>query len=55
MNISKNLKLQITFFFGALLTGRYNDPHLLAKEFERLAGVAWDEVDETIQGAIRID
>ncbi len=54
MRISAALTLQITYFFGLLLTGKLDHPANLAAELDKMAKMAWLEVDSLEQSAIRI-
>ena len=47
--------LQIEIFYQRLQRGDYDDPLTLAKGLERLANLAWDEIDELYQPSLRIE
>lgn len=47
--------LQIEIFYQRLQAGHYDDPLTLAQGLEKLADLAWDEIDELYQPSIRID
>ncbi|BAY34184.1 hypothetical protein NIES2107_60890 [Nostoc carneum NIES-2107] len=47
--------LQIETFYQRLQAGDFDNPLSLAQELEKLADLAWNEIDELYQPSLRIE